>query len=110
MESIALASESLEVLHIVMCGGLITLGMGLALMGGTMLAWALNPVVPSDMCPETFEFQATAAQRYAETQAKLAQIRADRATILDNFVKGVSLPGSDDLITQIDPVRPVVVC
>ena len=110
MESIALASESLEVLHLVMCSGLIALGMGLALMGGTMLAWAMSPICPSDMCPETFDFQASAAQRYAETQAKLANVRMARATILHNYAHGVSAPACDDLITQIDPVRSIVVC
>lgn len=103
MNAIVLASDSLDVLNMCMMWGFLLLGMGLSLMGATMLAWALSPVCPSDMCAEAPEFHSTAAkQRYEATQYKLACIRAERERMLQE-------PSDSTLVTQINPTR-IVVC
>lgn len=103
MNAIVLASHSLDALHVCMVWGFMLLGVGLSMMGAVVLAWALSPISPSDMCSEAPEFHSTAAkQRYAETQYKLACVRAERARMLQE-------PSDSTLATQINPTR-VVIC
>lgn len=104
MDSIVLASDSLDTLALLMSMGFMLMGLVLALMGGTMLAWAMLPFSPSDAMAEPSEFHSTAAQlRYNHTQYKLALIREQRKALLQE-------PSDSVLATRIEGIRPVVVC
>jgi len=80
------------------------MGTMIATMGGAMLAWSMLPFSPSDAMSEPSEFHSTAAQqRYAATQWKLANVRAERARLLLE-------PSDSTLATRIEGVRSIVVC
>jgi hypothetical protein len=113
MESIALASDSLQVLNTLMGVGFALMSVMLAIASGTMLAWKMLPFSPSDEMSEPSEFHSTAAQaRYALTQLRLIEIHAARKALLagDDSVMTRSVLRDLDLATQIDPVRTMMVC
>lgn len=116
MDSIALASESLEVLNVVMSVAVMLMGTVFAIAGGTMLASQMLPFSPSDEMTEPSEFHSTASQaRYAHTQLRLMEIHAARRAVLagdDSVMTRSTLRTSrydNDLATQINPVRTMAV-